>query len=145
MINTRLNVFETNSSSSHSFTISISTSGVLETIAPNSKGEIVLKGGDFSRSEFYIQSALEKANAIAVFCVVTEDSNVKEMFEEMMLKHTGASSLKYDIILTGPDRNSYLSKKVMNYLYEAVGSKKDMKDFVFNPSSHFDAEFEYDG
>jgi hypothetical protein len=64
MINTRLNVFETNSSSSHSFTISISTSGVLETIAPNSKGEIVLKGGDFSRSEFYIQSALEKANAM---------------------------------------------------------------------------------
>lgn len=63
----------------------------------------------------------------------------------MMLKHTGASSLKYDIILTGPDRNSYLSKEVMNYLYEAVGSKKDMKDFVFNPNSHIDAEFEYGG
>ena len=63
MENIRQGVFETNSSSSHSFSVHVATEGVLETLSLNKDGVLVLNGGDFSQAEFVIRSTLDKANA----------------------------------------------------------------------------------
>ena len=145
MENIRQGVFETNSSSSHSFSVHVATEGVLETLSLNKDGVLVLNGGDFSQAEFVIRSTLDKANAIAVYIVMTEDEVVKANFEKVVLKHTGASSIEYNIALQGKKYNSYMSSEFKDYLLEAVGCKRDIKNFVFNPNSAMSASFGYDG
>ena len=144
MENIRQGVFETNSSSSHSFSVHVATEGVLETLPLNKDGVLVLNGGDFSLAEFVVRSTLDKANAIAVYIVLTEDEVVKANFEKVVLKHTGASSIQYNITLQGK-LHSHMSSRFEEYLFEAVGSKRDIKNFVFNPNSSMSASFGYDG
>lgn len=141
----RQNVFETNSSSSHSFTCNVETVGELELLTPDKMGNIILNGGDFSRAEFYISQALEKANAIAVYCEVTGNDVVRAMLEEVLIKQTGAEKVITNVRLVGPDRNSYMSSEFLSKLSEALGSKRDIKNFVFNPRSEISAVFGYDG
>jgi hypothetical protein len=145
MKNIRQGVFETNSSSSHSFSVYIETEGVLETLPVNKDGVIVFDGGDYSDAEFSFYTALDKANAIAVYIVLTDDEVVKANFEKVVLKHTGASHIEYDIVLQGKKLNSYMSREFRDYLLEAVGCKRDIKNFVFNPKSIMSASFGYDG
>ena len=59
-INIRSNVFETNSSSSHSFSLTFPCAGdkILETIKPDGNGQIILTGGNYTSSEFEIRTAL---------------------------------------------------------------------------------------
>ena len=66
MINIRQNIFETNSSSTHSITISLSKNAnkTFETILPDKDGNIVLEGGDFSTCDFSFKKPLQKANFI---------------------------------------------------------------------------------
>jgi hypothetical protein len=141
----RSNVFETNSSSSHSFTCKVETEGKLEVIVPDKMGNITLNGGDFSEAEFFIRTALQKANAIAVYCEVTGNNVVRSMLEEVLTKQTGAEKVITNVRLVGPDRNSYLSSEFLSKLSEALGSKRDIKNFVFNPESEISAVFGYDG
>jgi len=141
----RQGVFETNSSSSHSITVNISPNNRYETVTPASNGALTLNGGDFSKAEFHIQNPMEKANAIAVYCAVTGDEKVWKLFEEVMLKQTGATHIVNNIVLLGPNRNSHMSSWFISYLTEALGSKKDIRDFVFNRSSNIVAVFGYDG
>lgn len=145
MENIRSSVFETNSSSSHSVSINISTKGMYDTLMPDAMGDITFNGGDFSKPEYFIQSTKEKANAVAVYCALTGDEKVRKMFEEVVLKQTGAEKIVTNIRVQGPELNSYMSSEFISHLTEALGSKKDIKDFVFNHSSHIEAVFGYDG
>jgi len=100
MINIRKNVFETNSSSSHSFTLNYSSVECeLKTIIPDQDGKIVFTGGNFTSSEYGLDTPMEKANAIAAMIVVYGDNALKERFERVVKEHTGASELVYDIRL----------------------------------------------
>jgi len=139
----RHNVFETNSSSSHSFTCNIETEGKLQVLTPDKMGNITLNGGDFSKFEFWVSDALQKANAIAVYCEVTGNDVVRAMLEEVLKKQTGAENVVVNVRMLGPDRNSYISSEFMHYLEEAVGSKRDIKNFVFNPNSEISASIGY--
>jgi len=141
----RQNVFETNSSSSHSVTITVETEGMYTTLEPDGFGNITLNGGDFSRPEYYIQSTKEKANAIAVYCAVTRDSALMKTFESLLREQTGAAKVVTNIRLLGPDRNSYMSSEFLRNLGEAVASKRDMKNFIFLDKSNISAVFGYDG
>jgi len=141
----RQNVFETNSSSSHSFTCTIETEGMLEALVVDKMGNITLNGGNFSKFEFYISSALQKANAIAVYCEVTGNDVVRAMLEEVLLSQTGAEKVVVNVRMLGPDRNSYVSSEFLSYLEEALGSKRDIRNFVFNPKSEISAVYGYDG
>ena len=64
MKNIRESVFETNSSSTHSVTISCKRNKeyMYDTLTPESDGSLTFKGGDYSCAEFCESSALSKAN-----------------------------------------------------------------------------------
>ena len=52
MKNIRYNVYETNSSSSHSISISANTTGILDTIECNDDGVIFITGKYFGRGKY---------------------------------------------------------------------------------------------
>jgi len=140
MENIRQGVFETNSSSSHSFSVHVATEGVLDTLPVNKDGTIVFNGGDYSEAEFTVYKALDKANAVAVYIALTDDKVVKKAFEKVVLNHTGASRIEYNIFLQGKKLNSYMSCEFKTYLLVSA-CNKDIKNFLFNPKSYISARF----
>lgn len=145
MKNIRTNVFETNSSSSHSITINVSADGEYETIAPDESGNIILNGGNFSVIDFYIQSPITKANAIAAYCVLSGDKELEKTFEEVLVEHTGAKGIVNNVKLIGPDCNSYMASWFVKYLMEALYSKEAIKNFIFNTRSNIGGSIGWDG
>lgn len=145
MENVRANVFETNSSSSHSVSVTIESEGVLDTIAPDKRGEILIHGDDWSYAEFSSSDSLEKAGAIAIMFHLTEDEDLKKMFEKVVLEHTGATKIVYDIRTHGEKLNSYMSSEVMCELERATKNKTQLKNFIFNKYSEITGEIGYDG
>jgi len=159
MINIRQNVFETNSSSSHSFTLTFNAldKAMLGTIAPNEKGQIVFTGGNFTGSEFAVGSPQNKANLIAANIVVYGDADLKERFEKVIKEHTGATEIIYDVrpmIIDGKTPNTFYSPK-FNHMYsyhydeetdeeseisfnDILADDKLMKTFIFSDSAHVD-------
>ncbi len=99
MKNIRSSIFETNSSSTHSITISIDIPLVLDTIEPDEDGRIILNGGKFTSYRSDINSAIDKANYYAVRCLWNKyDSEKKlERLSEIIRKQTGAKEVIYNI------------------------------------------------
>jgi hypothetical protein len=145
MLNIRQGLFETNSSSSHSFSINIANSGRLQTIVPDKDGNLTIKGGDFSEAEFYISDAWQKANAIAVYCLLKDDQEHLKMFEEVLLETTGAAKIIYLAKPFGQGMNSYMGSEFISYLVSALENKEKMKQFIFDSKSHINASIGYDG
>lgn len=139
MKNIRLNVFETNSSSTHSISISKSSDGVYETL-PVKNGKVVLVGGEFGWEWEKYNDAVTKANYAAVFAS-GNDSLVK-MLTDVIKKHTGAKEVQFKF---SSDYNS--STETWAYIdhqsgpgeegaaHEAFKNKNSLKEFIFNPDS----------
>lgn len=164
-INIRSNVFETNSSSSHSFSLkfSIENDSILETIKPNKKGQIILTGGNYTYSEFSITTPLEKANVIAANIVVFGNKDLKERFEKIMKEHTGATEIVYDIRLMatedGKQPNTFYCPRINSacaYCYDEdaddeieisfesiLVDESLLKQFIFNDTSYFEIGIKY--
>jgi hypothetical protein len=122
MINIRKNVFETNSSSSHSITLNFNNSDDdLESFEPNEEGMIVITGEDFTGTSFSVSGTQSKMNLIATYFTVYGDNELKERFEKVVLEHTGAKGITYNIRLTTVDSNppnAFFMPKIMNaYCY----------------------------
>lgn len=135
MINIRNNVFETNSSSTNSVTLTIKFKGLMETIVPDKNGIILFEGTDFS-SNCYLASAIRKATCFAVF--VHFMPHFKDMFEDIIKKHTGAKEIQYNINIIGADINSFMCKDIIDELKNI--SKDEVKNFIFNKNSFLDLE-----
>lgn len=125
MKNIRTNVFETNSSSSHSITISKSV-GVLDTIAPDMGGNIVLTGGNFGWEWRRINDPLTKANYCA--CDAQNDIDRLEMLKEVIQEHTGCN-----VIL---DIDGYIDHESIGNSSSAFESKSALRELIFNPKSY---------
>ena len=97
MLTIRQNVFETNSSSTHSVSLNFSACSILGSYPPDKKGIITLNGGDFASACDSIYSIGEKLNFVAVCIHVLGDEEIKERFERIVKEHTGAKEIKYDI------------------------------------------------
>lgn len=158
MINIRQNVFETNSSSSHSFSLSFHDDpDITQTIIPNENGQILFTGGNFTRSEFSILSSLDKANAVATYIIVYGDEKLKERFEKVVKEHTSAIDILYDIRLTGtsdqPPNTFYCPRLGSAYSYyydeekdeefeisfkEILSDEKLLKTFLFSKKAYFE-------
>lgn len=118
-INIRSNVFETNSSSSHSVSLHfpLTVKDQLETIEPNTKGEIHLDGGDFASTEIDVSSPIDKANFVAAYIMVYGNEDLKQRFEEVLLEHTGAKKIVYNLRFTyseGKKANTFFSPEYSN-------------------------------
>ena len=131
----RPNVFETNSSSSHS--ISIAQNGneeILDTIIPNEDGRIVLNGGEFGWGYEKYNDALTKANYCAVD--VQHNDDKIEMLEEVLMEQTGAKEIIFEFSDNYKDPNwSYIDHESCGTSIDAFVTKDTLKDFIFNKRS----------
>lgn len=158
MLNIRNNVFETNSSSSHSVSLVTSDgSELLESFVPDENGNIVLKGGDFSYTEKWITSTIDKLNFVAVYFHAYYDPELKERFERVVKEHTGAAEIIYDIRLQVQDQqsansflsteyaepSSYYSENELRVTLDNIFNNDDLlKMFLFNKKFGIEANIE---
>jgi hypothetical protein len=161
MINIRSSVFETNSSSSHSVSLKFANDPdeSLEPFLPNSEGKIVLSGGNFTCSEYELTTPQDKADLIAACAVVYGDTELKNSLDKILLEHSGASEIVYDIrtmAIDGKAPNTFWMPKLLNahcYNYDGedneeieltlkeILKKEDMlKRFLFAKSSYITVE-----
>lgn len=128
MITKRLNVFETNSSSSHSITINTIDED-WDTIIPNEEGIIYLNGGEFGWGYEEITDALTKAN----YCAVDfkENDNLLEKLSSVIKDFTRANEVIIDLSWT----SSYIDHQSDGTVRYEYLSDEDLKYFIFNKKS----------
>jgi len=130
----RQNVFETNSSSSHSISIEPSSDGLYDTIIPDEEGNVVLTGGEFGWEIEEHIDALTKANYCAVDQLDNDDRI--EMLKEVIKEQTGCN----DVVINFSDdwkkaNYSYIDHASSGTSDEAFHSKEDLRDFIFSKNS----------
>jgi len=119
----RSKVFETNSSSTHSVTISMED-GLLTTMQLDDSGCIVLTGGEFGWQWERYNDTLTKAN----YCAVAGSNNA--MLIRIIKFVTGAKHVVLNI-----HENSYIDHESVGAASEAFSSDQAMINFIFNPKS----------
>ena len=129
----RNNVFETNSSSSHSLCISEGT--LDDMIYPDEEGKIKLVGGEFGWGYEEYNDALTKANYCTV-AFLNHESNL-EMLKEVIIEHTKCEEV---VILAELYNyrslyNSYIDHQSIGEAADNIHSKEDLKNFIFNSNS----------
>ena len=131
----RSNVFETNSSSSHSICVAWDKEGIIDTIAPDKDGVIVLSGGTFGRETEIYYDAITKAN----YCAVDyhDDPTMLQMLIEVIKEHTGASEVRLHITTDYRSANfSYIDHQSQGTCNNFLDDKESLKSFIFNPASY---------
>jgi hypothetical protein len=131
MKNIRLNVFETNSSSTHSITISAASRGMYDTL-PVEDGEVVLSGGEFGWEWNKYNDALTKANYAMVF---SENHPAgRKMLADVIKKQTGAKT-----VLFKDNNYSYIDHQSGpgegGEGVKAFESEENLRDFIFSLDS----------
>lgn len=170
MINIRSNVFETNSSSTHS--VSLKFSGIhegmlLERVKLNSKGQIVLTGGDFASTEIELHSAIQKLNFIGAYILVYGDEALKNRFEKVVKEQTGASEIVYNMRFVANDgkpANTFFSPEYSDpygqfedddenegdncdeiQLHDILDNEGKLRAFLFSKDSSISSSIRCDG
>lgn len=125
----RHGVFETNSSSSHSISISLDSDCLMYTMIPDEDGNIVLGGGDFGWEIESYNDAWTKAN----YCAVDNRNNDDklEMLKEVVKEQTGAK----DVLITFDDTDYGIDHNSIQTSYDAFASKEILRQFIFNKNS----------
>lgn len=128
MKNIRSEVFETNSSSTHSIAIANDADGILDTLVPDDMGTVILAGGEFGWSWDKFNDAYTKAN----YCAVDAKNNPAKirMLIDAITQHTGAK--KVSIII---DNNSYIDHQSVGTSVDAFADLDVLINFIFNPKS----------
>lgn len=130
----RHNVFETNSSSTHSISIN-STTELYDSITPDSNGVITLTGGEFGWEWQQYNDALTKAN----YCAVDSYGNgdLEKMLRDVIMEHTGAKDVVFDLTTDyRQDNYSYIDHQSVGTSHPAFSSSDNLKNFIFNPKSY---------
>lgn len=156
MKNIRNGVFETNSSSTHSVSIS-SGCAVYDTLVPDDDGNIVLTGGQFGWEWETYTDPQTKANYAAVYCsdsdgytseLKSRASKYREMLIDVIKKHTGAKNVVFDFTTDWEEarklgvETSYIDHQ--SAIYEggdcdlAFKDEETLKNFLFNPASELE-------
>jgi hypothetical protein len=127
----RHNVFETNSSATHSITINKHTC-VYDTLEPYNDGVLLIRGQTFDRWYGDIQTVIEKCKYVATCMFTTYTSwdaiSKLQQFERVVKEHTGATEIVYESVIDQYYVEDY-DKQLEKY------SDGDLKDLLFNPNS----------
>jgi hypothetical protein len=148
-ITRRSQVFETNSSSTHSITIAhgrMLKSGFSADIVPDAEGNIILEGGEFGWQWEKTNSSLTKANYCAVAATSREDTETdnRRMLAEVLLENVpNAKSVIYkfttlwfdDSESSSPIKRAYIDHESEGVANAAFQSKETLEQFIFNPLS----------
>lgn len=134
----RENVFETNSSSSHSISLSdssIISDEMMDTIPLNEDGDIVLSGGEFGWQWEKFNDAFTKANYCAVY-VVLYSPHLTDRLVKVIKDQTGANNVIFNI---SDDVNSstysYIDHDSYDVAEAAFGSDDVLRRFIFDKKS----------
>ncbi len=124
----RRKVFETNSSSTHSISIS---NGITDSIiAPDYDNIIRLTGGDFGWEQCIYHNAMDKANYCAQDQEYNEDNLV--MLKEVIEEHTG-----YPVEI---DLYGYIDHQSKGTSNEAFENKETLENFIFNSNCYIETD-----
>ena len=121
----RQNVFETNSSSTHSVSLGGNNKDfVLDTIYPDDNGIIHIDGGEYGWDNFKLNNAEDKASYVLTYFKYIDSSfdNIKNI----IIEHTGAKDLIFN------DNDSYIDHQSHDILKE---DKDFIIDLIFNKNS----------
>lgn len=138
-VQVRQGVFETNSSSSHSITISTEKNALYDTIIPDADGVLHLSAGGYNFGWGYEEYTTPHAKLD--YCL-SDLENVRDplvrlnylaMLHTMLLEHTGAKSICHDHGTEGYSEIDHQS--VGTAIESAFVSEQTLKDFIFNPKS----------
>lgn len=138
---TRNNVFETNSSSTHSITIADDLGDTLDIIPMDSDGSITLKGEAFGWSWQRYNDARTKATYCMVHAAETKDRTKLGMLRQVLKDYTKASEINLEAFgksayqedqLTAQGNIDHQSTGVAS---EAFDSKETLARFIFDPRS----------
>lgn len=136
--------FETNSSSSHSLTVSNAgryspnkmpiikeyyTADTDQVVYPNA---IVLTGGEYGWGYDCFTQPWEKANYLATHLIHYSDNpEERKMFEEVLIEETGAENVIFDF----SEEDGYIDHQSIGDAKAVFTSKEELKTFLFNDAS----------
>ena len=145
MKKTRQQVFETNSSSTHSISISkLNDNDILDVLIPDEDGNIVLHGGEFGWELETYNDAQSKASYAAIYVMqwAREDSeNFKEILIDIIKEQTGCNEVIFDFSSKYNDESgkewAYIDHqsvedKDLHYMFE---DPSKLRNFIFNKQS----------
>ena len=126
MIKIRKCVFETNSSSTHSISISYATK-LFDTIIPDDDGNIYLASNkDFGWEWKKYNDA--KTKAIYAAIETEYNPNHRKMLEDVIKEHTGAKEVYFKV-------NGTIDHQSVSTAFKAFDTKESLKNWLFNPES----------
>lgn len=138
----RHGVFETNSSSSHSISVSDDVEKY-ETLYPNEDGVLVFEGGEYGWGYETYNDAESKANYVATMSQELgegrneegdeADTPLRDLLESVITEHTGITEFEYCLKDAYIDHQS-VSCKMLSW------TPAEMKNFIFNPRSELDID-----
>ena len=143
----RQQVFETNSSSSHSISIAMADPNtVLDTMTPDEDGLIVLVGGEWGWKRDTHHDAWTKAN----YCArdISWQGSGKEILEwpsiekrDMLIKvikdQTGCTNVIFDALRIN---DGYIDHQSSGTTDEAFASHETLRQFIFNHNSYLETD-----
>ena len=151
MKNIRHSVFETNSSSTHSISISSNTN-TLDTLPVDEEGKLHVEFGEFGWEEETYRDAGNKLMYAATWVFGHEPDteygtgNIKEfikyktMLEEVLKEQTGAKEIIYKKEKGRWSPTGYIDHQSSDVCEEAFESKEKLRNFIFNPTSYFETD-----
>lgn len=156
MQNIRHSVFETNSSSTHSISISRNTKTLVS--LPTLHGEVHIGFGEFGWEQEKHYDAATKAAYIAtyIFNNLSPSHNgesipkrIRKMFEDVIKTQTGAKKVVYDKYDDRPDAYDaygYIDHQSTDGYVDPIPAEVALKDaeslrmFLFNPDSYVETD-----
>jgi len=168
MLTIRNNLFETNSSSTHSFSFRLSFAliSVEEALEQLDIKDGVLKipGSVKCHALCFVSKLPDKLSLIATHIEANDDEKLKTVFEDTIKKYLPSiNQIEYNVIFSGKARNAcynpYLIDSDINYNYtdeieeddqdselrELLFNPKYMKMFLFGAKSSIEGKVDYDG
>jgi hypothetical protein len=142
-IKIRQNVFETNSSSTHSLTINENNYDELYDTIPLTNGKIILTGGRYDYSGI-IDSAIDKLNYLFTFIYLLGEPDsyynkediiqADDLLSKVILLITNQTGVREEDIIFSPD-DSIVIYDDNDFAYQELFKKNDstfIKEFIFN-------------
>lgn len=136
----RRGIFETNSSSSHSISLA-DRDGLMDTLALDEKGNVVLNGGEFGWEEEQYSDAQSKASYMAIYAMDWAGKNKNKfikILKDVIKKQTKCNDVIFNFS-TDYDKDNWsyidhqsVEDKDYDYLFE---DEEKLRQFIFNPNS----------
>jgi hypothetical protein len=137
MIQVRQNVFETNSSSTHS--VSISYEGDLTDIPiPDDNGIVHVDTDEYGWEECEYNDLYSRLSYAATYALNYGSEENKELLTEVIKQYSGAKEVLYDHN-NNPVywKHGYIDHQSTDTVADIFESRESLVNFLFNPNSYF--------